>query len=210
MSFGQDRMPAASTAVAIMRQLQNLKDLRLQNRSGPLFPDTQMGPIARGMMSIQASTIYFRFSCQQVYANGLFHHAENTFRPNPETATDIYLEDIARVFYLTMLFGRRLYAEFGYQGLVRGSLGMANARGRTVQIIPLAQRPYDSTFPGDRPVTIDDEYAWPIEADTHQLNDDDWLNRCFKDQMREIYWDLGYNDVRADVLDSFISRLGVE
>jgi hypothetical protein len=28
--------------------------------------------------------------------------------------------------------------------------------------------------------------------------------------MREIYWDLGYNDLRADVLDIFIARLGVK
>jgi hypothetical protein len=187
-----------------------LKDLRLQRATGPFFPGTQMSPIARGMMSVQASTKYFRFACQQLYANGLFHHAENTVRPNSGTVTALYLEDIARVFYLTMLFSRRLYAQFGYQGLVRGSLALANARGRSVHIIPLAQRPYDSTFPGDRPVTIDDDYDWPIEADTHQLNDDDWLKRYFKDQMREIYWDLGYNDIRADVLDIFISRLGVE
>jgi len=187
-----------------------LRDLRLQRATGPFFPAMQMNPIARGMMSVQANTKYFRFSCQQVYANGLFHHAENTVRPNSEAVTDICLEDIARVFYLTMLFSRRLYAEFGYQGLVRGSLGLANARGRPVRIIPLAQRPYDSTFPGESPITIDDEYDWPIEADTHQLNDDDWLKRYFKDQMREIYWDLGYSDLRADVLDIFIARLGVE
>ena len=187
-----------------------LKDLRLQRATGPFFPDTQMRPIARGMMSIQANPRYFRFSCQQLYANGLFHHAENTARPNAESATDISLEDVARVFYLTMLFSRRLYAQFGYQGLVRGNLSLANARGRPVRIIPLARRPYDSTFPGLRPVTIDDEYAWPIEADTHQLNDDDWLQQYFKDQMREIYWDLGYSDLRPDVLDTFLSRLGVE
>jgi hypothetical protein len=51
------------------------------------------------------------------------------------------------------------------------------------------------------------KYTWQLDADTHQLGDDDWLHSYFKQRMRKIYWDLGYHDVKDDVLDWAIASL---
>ena len=84
---------------------------------------------------------------------------------------------------MTLLFGRKFYTELGYNGLVRGGLGLENAQGRSVRkIVPMAAP--DNTYPDSRPVTLESTYIWSIEADTHQLSDDDWMKQYFITQMR--------------------------
>jgi hypothetical protein len=184
---------------------EKLHTLRVTNRFERLFPDTQMTPIARGILCFHWSTNDLPFSSDQVYANGLFYHAENTVGSRFQQASEIHLADIARVFYMTLFFGRKFYTELGYNGLVRGGLGLENTRGRSVRkIVPMGAP--DNTFPDERPVTLESDYIWPIEADTHQLCDDDWVKQYFIAQMREIYWDLGYKDVADSVLQNFITQ----
>ncbi len=54
------------------------------------------------------------------------------------------------------------------------------------------------------PLAIDAVCQWPIEADTRQLGNDDWLRVCFYRMMRDIYWDLGTEDVAEQVFDEFL------
>jgi hypothetical protein len=116
-------------------------------------------------------------------------------------AENIYLVDIARVLYTTLLFGRKLYHRFGYSGLTQGAVQLTGAGGRPVASI-LAQRYWQM----DYPLAIDAAYRWPIEADTRQLGDDDWVRGYFYRTMREIYWDLGLEDVTEQIFNQFLSE----
>jgi hypothetical protein len=43
----------------------------------------------------------------------------------------------------------------------------------------------------DYPLAVDAAYLWTIEADTHQLGDDDWVRAYFYRAIRETYRGLG-------------------
>lgn len=62
----------------------------------------------------------------------------------------------------------------------------------------------------ERPQAIDTAYSWHIEANTHQLSDDTWLQNYFRDTMREIYWDLGFSGVNERVFDDFLGRFKLQ
>jgi hypothetical protein len=83
------------------------------------------------------------------------------------TAKEIYLVDIGQHVYKTLLFGRKLYSQFGYNGLTQAAVELKAPDGCIIRPMVLdASRPQ---FRSDLPFTIDESYTWPIEADTHQL-----------------------------------------
>lgn len=184
-----------------------LNELRVTNNEERIFPSRQMRPVTRGMLSFEGVDRNPSFSCDQIYANGLFFHAENTVRTwlHEGEGNDIFLADIGRMLYTTMLFGRKLYNEVGYSGLTRGALELEGPRGRAIRII-LASTQHESGFRDDLPITIDETCTWQIEADTHQLSNDGWIQTYFYERMREIYWDLGVLDAAKGALDEFIKH----
>lgn len=162
-----------------------------------------MQPIARGVFSFEWRRQNQAVSCDQIYANGLFMHSESLARP--WTGDDILLVDLACNLYTTLLFGRRLYCEIGYSGLTRGALMLERASGvRVMPIWPSGR--VGGFFDSDLPRAIDNIYAWSIEADTHQLNDDDWVDTYFYERMRDICWDLGVEDVARATMDEYIKE----
>lgn len=93
--------------------------------------------------------------------------------------------DIGQHVYKTLLFGRKLYSQFGYNGLTQAAVELKAPDGCIIRPMVLdASRPQ---FRSDLPFTIDESYTWPIEADTHQLGDDGWVHDYFYERMREIY-----------------------
>lgn len=175
-----------------------------QLEQGRAFPALyNITPMARGMWGFgwlgQGDV---SFSVDQVYASGFFSHSEqNGAAVRGAEAENIYLADIARVLYTTLLFGRKLYYRFGYSGLTQGAVHLTGARGRPVSRILFGQQ-----WQVDLPLAIDAAYRWPIEADTHQLGDDHWVRAYFYRTMRDIYWDLGLEDVTDQVFDQFLSK----
>jgi hypothetical protein len=181
-----------------------LGDVRVMNQQerGRAFPALyNIRPMARGMLVVNwLGKGDVSFSADQVYANGFFSHSEHTGAVvRGSDADKILLADIARVLYTTLLFGRKLYDRFGYSGLTQGAVELTGAKGRAV-LPNLSQRQYWPEYP----LAIDAAYRWPIEADTHQLSDDDWVQAYFYRTMREIYWDLGFEDVPEQVFDDFL------
>jgi hypothetical protein len=183
-----------------------LKDIRVANQvdQGRAFPSSyDISPMARGLLSFHwRGKKDISFTSDQLYANGFFFHSENSgVAIRGGRAEHIYLADIARVLYTTLLFGRKLYSHFGYSGLTKGAIELSGARGRPVSLI-LAERQYQEEYP----LAIDAAYSWPIDADTHQLGEDDWVRAYFYRTMREIYWDLGVMDVREHTFDNFLNQ----
>jgi hypothetical protein len=184
-----------------------LGDVRVVNQAnqGLVFPaQYDVKPMARGIAACKfQGKGDLSYSADQVYANGFFYHSEqygNSIRG--EEAERIYLTDIARVLYTTLLFGRKLYKRFAYSGLTQGAVQLTGAKSRPVSLILLSQRQWQD----DYPPAIEAAYRWVIEADTHQLSDDDWLKDYFHKTMREIYWDLGFMDVAEQVFDGFLGQ----
>jgi hypothetical protein len=112
----------------------------------------------------------------------------------------VFLGDIARVLYTTLLFSRKLYNRFGYSGLTQGAVQLTGAKGRPVLPNMTGKHYWD-----DYPLAVDAMYHWPIEADTHQLSDDGWVHDYFCRTMQEIYWDLGFRDVPESIYDEFLT-----
>jgi len=188
---------------AIFDRLNNLRVAH--NGSGRYFPSMQMQPIARGMFAFEWIRQHLAFACDQIYANGLFMHSESLARPLANRGDELYISDIARNLYTTLLFGRVLFREVGYIGLARGALVLQRTSG--AKVIPISQRPiFDSDFSR----VLDDTYSWAIEADTHQLGDDDWLHTYFYEQTREICWDLGVEDVARAIMEGYLREAGIQ
>jgi hypothetical protein len=185
-----------------------LDELRMRDGSSRFFPERQLQPIADGLLWAQGGSPYRLFGCHQVYADGLVYAAESTVMPSTQPNNVLHLDQIARLLYLTLRFGARLYASLDYTGLVRGGVRLTNAQGRPVEKIRMPTR--GIFFPSDPPLAIDNEYSWQLEADTHQLNTDDWLLTYFKERMHRIHWDLGVHDIKDEALDFVITSLGVQ
>ena len=183
-----------------------LNDVRVKNESdqGRVFPqEYNISPMARGMLVFNwIGQEDVSFISDQVYASGFFFHSEqNGVSVRGSEAEYIYLTDIARVLYTTLLFGRKLYSRFGYSGLTQGAVQLTGARGRPVSLI-LSDAEHQTGYS----LAIDAAYRWPVEADTHQLRDDDWARAYFYRTMREIYWDLGVTKVADQTFDNFLDR----
>ena len=183
-----------------------LGDVRVLNRleQGRALPAVYgIRPMARGMVVVNfMGKGDLSFSADQVYSSGFFSHSEHSGRGvRGDEAEKIFLADIARVLYTTLRFGRKLYSRLGYTGLTQGAVQLTGARGRPVRLI-LGERAWQT----DYPLAIDAAYRWPIEADTHQLSDDDWVRGYFYKTMREIYWDLGVEDVDEGTFDRFLGE----
>jgi hypothetical protein len=164
-----------------------------------------MQPITRGMFSFEWRRQNLEFSCDQIYANGLFMHSESLARPWAGRGDDeIFVADIARNLYTTLLFGRTLYNEVGYTGLARGALVLQHAMG--AKVIPILPNSHRVVFDSDFPRAVDDTYSWPIEADTHQLGDGAWAQAYFYERMREIFWDLGVEGVERSTMDEYLKE----
>ena len=177
-----------------------LNEVRVTNRqdSGSFFPSLDMRPMARGLYAFRWIGNDVSFVADQVYANGCFLRSEHFGAVREPLADNIFMADIARMLYTTLLFGRKLYSRLGYSGLAQGALQLTGARGRRLSF--LSEREFHPL----NPETVNASYIWPIEADTHQLSDDDWLRAYFCRTMREIYWDLGITDVGNHVFDEFL------
>jgi hypothetical protein len=183
-----------------------LGEVRVMNKREPgrAFPAIyNITPMARGMWGMGwLGKGDVSFSADQVYANGFFSHSEQYGAAVRSAEADkIYLVDVARVLYTTLLFGRKLYRRFGYSGLTQGAVQLTGARGRPVAVILTERRQWQMGYP----LAIDAAYRWSIKADTHQLGDDDWVRDYFYRTMREIYWDLGLEDVAKQVFNQFIN-----
>jgi len=87
----------------------------------------------------------------------------------------------------------------------RCSLARTANRTRTCTPV-LARDQRESGFRNDLPVTMDESYVWPIEADTHQLSSGDWVQSYFCERIREICWDLGILDVATNALNEFVEN----
>jgi hypothetical protein len=187
----------------IFAKLHNLRVTN--NRTVRYFPSSQMQPITRGMFSFEENRQSLAFFCDQIYANGLFMHSESLARPWTGRRDEIFVAHIARNLYTTLLFGRILYSEVGYSGLTRGALVLQRASGaKIIPILPSSRR--IGLFDSDIPRAADDMYSWPIEADTHQLSDDAWVQAYFYERMREICWDLGVEDVARSTMDEYLKQ----
>jgi hypothetical protein len=166
------------------------------------FPtEPRMRPVARGMLSLSTLGEGPQFICDQIYSNGFFTHTEyaGSFRAKGSVG-QIFMQDIASMLYMALLFGRNLYKHLGYSGVTEGAIELKGAQGRQVHLLP----PYESGFIEQR--VIDQAYSWQVTANTHQLSDDTWLHDYFYKVMREIHWDLGVVDVRRDEFDGFTTE----
>lgn len=173
--------------LALPRDIQAaLDETRVKNEyeRNRVFPSLyDIRPMTRGIYGLNWSgQDHASFSADQVHASGVSHGKHFGAAVRGSEAENIYLSDIARVLYVTLLYGRRLYWRFGFSGLVEGAIELTGARGRPVRMILSARQ-----FQDGSPRAIDAAYRWPIEADTHQFGDDDWLRAHFYRSMREIY-----------------------
>jgi hypothetical protein len=183
-----------------------LDRIRVCNRvdSGQAFPARDgLKPMARGLYSFHwMSSEDVSFFAGQVHATGFFSQSEQYGNAIGRAEAEcICMADIARMLYMTLLFGRKLYKHLGYSGLAGGAVELTGAKGRPVRPNLLPQQYWP-----EHPLAIEAAYHWPIEADTHQLGSDDWVQKYFYETMREIYWDLGFENVSDGMFDEFLKE----
>jgi hypothetical protein len=191
-----------SRELALPREVSSLLGetrIRGQQDPGWSFPSMNMKPTARGLYDCR----FMRddsFVTDLLYANGMFMRSEHIGPSQGERAENIFLSDIGRLLYASLLFGRKLYGKLGYSGLVCGAIRLTGAQGRPLSFLS------QNEFYARDAEAISPSYVWPIEADTHKLGDDTWMRQNFRSTMREIYWDLGVEDVQNWTFDQFLGE----
>jgi hypothetical protein len=52
------------------------------------------------------------------------------------------------------------------------------------------------------------KYEWDLDLDTTLLNDPIIRQEYFIEKIREIYWSLGYENVKQEVIEKFLEQYG--
>jgi len=97
-----------------------------------------------------------------------------------------------------------LYAHFGYQGALEGFVSLKDMKDIHVNKL----MPSGWHFIDNNKKSLLSAYEWEIHIDTNILNDSGRLKEYFVELVREIYWSLGYDNLKDEIMDAFLTQGG--
>lgn len=181
-----------------------LSELTTRSRYGMEMPPLNMEPMPNGLFSFRATSYGERIRCCQLYGNGFISYTEAASVKDQSGQKVINLTSIALAFYRHLVFSRKFYARFNYNGVIVGEIELSNAIGASVhEIVPEGYR----YWPEARLIDKLSNYSWPLELDTHALSENGSVDDYFKETMRKIYWDLGIPSVNFQLLDKHLEEV---
>jgi hypothetical protein len=170
------------------------------------FPNYKLRPIQDGVMSFDWNQNGF-IQCEQIYATGLIYDTEDVSRV-ADNRKNIYIETVASKLFVILFSASKFFQMFGYQGGLKGFLSLENIDGAIIfPIVPNGFH-FDPFYFEDMQEPILSKYEWDLDLDTTLLNDPIIRQEYFIEKIREIYWSLGYENVKQEVIEKFLEQYG--
>jgi len=114
----------------------------------------------------------------------------------------VSLYRMAHRIFLVLQFTKNFYAQFGYQGVIKGYIALENVKDvYFVQIMPSGWDGYHEDTQG-----LLSRYDWEINLDTRVLNDPILLKEHYLKIIRDIYWSLGYEALQENLMEAFFKE----
>lgn len=176
------------------------------------FPAPETQPAPSGVMSFRkfSRSNPLQIYCDQFYANGLIYHLHNVrlFRARGlEQLPTIYLAQVLSELFEFLETSRKLYTAFDYHGVLVGSIRLLNTQNLFVEKIVTNEALYSPDIEGH--LAVLDQYEWPLNLDTHELNEPSRLLENVVNLMEKVSWDLGkYTRYSPDAAKQFLVREG--
>jgi hypothetical protein len=170
------------------------------------FPELNVEPSPKGIA-------YFSFfkhnklvEFQQVFGQGLIQNRFTVSVLDKDSGFKIVsLWRVAVRIFGVLQFAKKFYNKYSYSGVLLGRVNLTGLNDAFIRKL----KPAGREFWGEDKECLLDEYGWNIKTDTSILNNDEGLKKYFIDLLREIYWDLGFEDIREDVIDDFLKQSGL-
>lgn len=172
------------------------------------FPDLEIDQAPSGIAWLKGGSAFgYSLSCGQLSTNGMLYWAQNIMRPGRDVYRTqmIYMDFVAVALYQFLEVAKRFYSSFGHHGLLTGSISLNHAKGHYVYpAVPEGYR-YD----GDPRTVALDTFSWPLDLNTHELGDADWILGAYLKIMERIYWDLRVSSFNADIITKLLQQVGL-
>lgn len=174
------------------------------------FPALESQPAPNGVMSFRGFSGSYRnqISYDQFCVNGLMYHTHNVRSSlGQRQQPTIYLTHILMELFEFLEASRCLYAAFNYHGVLVGSVRLTNAKNLYIEPIVSRSPLY---FPDiDEHLAELDRYEWPLDLDTHELNDPTRLAENVVNLLEDVSWDLGkYTQYSPVTARQFLAQEG--
>lgn len=136
----------------------------------------------------------------QFYADGSLRYTEDIGKVDARGRV-IYVGDIFSNALKTIHAATAIYKRTKYQGMIRGSIALENAR--SAQVVRM-EGPRGDFAKRLQPVL--DDYEWEIDTDTSVLSDDKARMDYLVKLCEQIHWDLGDEGPGEQVIQDFIIK----
>lgn len=183
-----------------------------QYRASDVYQDSF--PI-QSLHSIQDGVLGFDWDhtgsiqCQQIYANGLLYDATDVTSFLETGKRVIYLDHVAIRLILFLKAASSFYVLFGYQGGLKGFLRMEKVEDTTILPIVPNNRRFGSYLFENQQGIILSTHEWELDLDTALLNDPSNRKSLFIEKITEIYWSLGFRNIRLDYIEKFLESYSI-
>ncbi len=170
------------------------------------FPELNVIPSPKGIMFFTFLKHNNLIEFQQIFSQGLIQNKFTVSVLSEDTGFKIVsLWRIAVRIFGVFQFAKKFYNKYGYSGVLVGKINLTGLDDAFARQLTPAGRDF---WEKDRECLLA-ECSWDIKIDTNILNNGEDLKKYFINLLREIYWDLGFEDIREDVVDDFLKQSGL-
>jgi len=186
------------------KELDDIKNQMRVYKSSREFPPLNMNPVQNGLYDFNWSylgAIYFDL----MLGNGLIYRKLDFRAPynNNVDIPAIWISSFASVIITTLLFARKLYSHVGYFGELSGKFHVADVKN--INVVPI--RLPGGLYWDDFRQCLLDEYPWELaKFNTEILADNEKLSKYLSNKLKEVYWSLGYRDLKDDFIEKYFEK----
>lgn len=182
----------------------SIEQIRARGKYEGDFPSFNKETIPEGIMSFNWNQNSGSLSCEQLYGYGFVYNSEDVLLCEKD-GKKVYLSQIARQIYISLLATAKYYKYIGYEGNIIGYIlinGIEDAS--IIRIVPHGWTGH--FFENER--FLLNKYRWDLDTDTSILNSPQELQKLFIELMDEIYVSLNYAHPQENLLKAFLKDEG--
>ncbi len=168
------------------------------------FPDYNMEPIPEGLFHFFHNFDGY-IECQQIFSQGMIYNNHDISRFTQDGRKVVFISFIAGKIYNIFQFARGFYNQFGYQGVLDGSIMLKNMKDVFVSQI----KPSRWIFHDNDKQSFLSNYNWKIQIDTNLLNNKERLIEWYYSLVGDIYWSLGFSEAKKEIINEFLKEVGL-
>lgn len=195
-------------SIAVPKQIKDeIEEIRFKN-SHFTFPQLNIRPSPKGIKYFSYIKSGNLIESQQVFGQGLIHNKFTASRERQGGEIKVVnLWLIAIRLFGMLQFAKKFYSKYGYNGMLIGEININGLKDTLVmQIIPSGWDFWEDDKHRDG---LLNRNSWDIKIDTNILNKKEELRKYYINLLREIYWDLGFENIQEDVIDAFLKQDGL-